>query len=172
MSKKQQVIINVGVSGSGKSTWSTNLIKSNPKYFRINRDDLRKMTVGSLENYYTHSSLNSREKYITELEGILFIDALTQKYSVIVDNTHLKPSYIQKWVDFVNAWNEGLDPEDQVEVLFSLFPETDTEILTMRVEDRDTIKLSEKNYIHKQVSSIRSAIAYVEDNFPNQILTK
>lgn len=43
------VIITVGISGSGKSTWSTNFIKENPKYLRLNRDDIRKTLVGDLD---------------------------------------------------------------------------------------------------------------------------
>ena len=39
--KNLKVIISVGVSASGKSTWATNFVSSNPNYVKIGRDDFR-----------------------------------------------------------------------------------------------------------------------------------
>lgn len=48
----KKLIILVGISGSGKSTWATEYIQKNPDTLRINRDDIRKSLVGTLKNYY------------------------------------------------------------------------------------------------------------------------
>lgn len=167
----QQVIINVGVSGAGKSTWSTAHIFTNYNVVRINRDAIRTLYMGSLDGYYQRKDLNSLEKMVTDTEEMLFIKALSEEKSVIVDNTNLKPSYIEKWVQFVQAWNEDLPEEKQVKVFFKLFPEDNAAILKKRVNVRDApLGWDKLNYIDKQVSSIRSAISYVEDNYKDQIL--
>ena len=167
----QQVIINVGVSGSGKSTWSTEYIKNNIGNYRINRDSIREQLVGTLDGYYQRKDVTYLEKLVTNMEEISFVNMLGEGASIIVDNTNLKPSYIQKWVDFVQAWNEDLPDFRKVAVRFKLFPESNAELLKKRVNIRDApLGWDKLNYIDKQVSSIRSAIAYVEDNYKDQIL--
>jgi len=167
----QQVIINVGVSGAGKSTWSTFYMKQNIGNYRINRDSIRLQLVGTLDDYYIRKDLNFLEKLVTEFEEIQFINLLGQGASIIVDNTNLKPSYIQKWVDFVQVWNEDLPELKKVQVKFKLFPENNAHLLKQRVNKRDApLGWDKLNYIDKQVNSIRSAIAYVEDNYKDQII--
>ena len=65
---KSEVIINVGISGAGKSTWTTQFIKENPNYLRINRDDIRKTLVGDLNGYYERKDLNRIETSINFIE--------------------------------------------------------------------------------------------------------
>lgn len=167
----QQVIINVGVSGAGKSTWSTEYMKKNIGNYRINRDSIREQLVGTLDGYYQRGDVTYLEKLVTNMEEIQFVNLLAEGASIIVDNTNLKPSYIQKWVDFVQAWNEDLPDLKKVQVKFKLFPENNAELLKKRVNIRDApLGWDKLNYIDKQVSSIRSAIAYVEDNYKDQIL--
>lgn len=170
----QTVIINVGPSGAGKSTWSTAYIKENPNFIRINRDDIRKLLRGSLDWYYQQegSQLRRIENYVSSLEELLFVQSLSQGFSLILDNTHLKPSYIQKWIDFVTGWNS--DQTVPVEVKFKLFNETNSRELKARVAKREGIDIwnnqDKFDYIDKQVNSTRSAISYVEDNYKTQIL--
>jgi predicted kinase len=166
----QTVIINVGASGSGKSTWSTEFIKQNSNFLRINRDDIRKTLRGSLTGYYQMErfQLNKLENYVSRLEEMLFITTLSEGYSIIMDNTHLKPSYIQKWIDFTAIWNEK--ESKKVEVKFKLFPENNIAVLENRVGAREGVLTKTLGYISKQVSSIRSAISYVEDNYKDQVI--
>lgn len=63
----QQVIINVGVSGAGKTTWSTQYMKKNIGNYRINRDSIRLQLVGTLDDYYQRKDLNYLEKLVTEI---------------------------------------------------------------------------------------------------------
>lgn len=167
----QQVIINIGVSGAGKTTWSTEYMKNNIGNYRINRDSIRLQLVGTLDGYYQRKDLKFLENLVTEMEELQFVNLLGQGASIIVDNTNLKPNYIQKWVDFVQAWNEDLSEVQQVKVLFKIFPEANAETLKKRVNIRDApLGWHKLNYIDKQVSSLKSAIAYVESNYKDQIL--
>lgn len=169
----QKVIINVGVSGSGKSTWSTEYLKKTPNTVRINRDDIRKMLFGILEDYYIRKDLNYREGVVTEVEELLFVHALGKKQNIIVDNTNLKTSYINKWVDFVSGWNNStiLEKEEPVQIKFALFSQRDVNELINRVEKRDNILLPKKDsYIHKQYDSFWKIQDWVLNTFPDDVI--
>lgn len=166
----QEVIINVGVSGSGKTTWSSNFINKTPYSIRINRDDLRRHFYGTLKGYYQHKALNDREKYITDIEELLFINNLQEGNTIIIDNTNLKPSYIERWISYVKSYNSIRGT--QVEVKFKLFFEKDNKVLKTRIMERDLLWEEDVSYIDKQISSLPSAIAYVEDNYKTQIINE
>lgn len=162
----QVVIINVGVSGSGKSTWTTAYIKKNPKSLRLNRDSLRIHFYGTLEGYYEDKSLREREDFITSVEESLFIAALVRGWSVIIDNTNLTQGYIERWLKVVELYNEG---HEKVGIKFKLFPMEDADALKKRVSNRDGLSLLRLNYIDKQIASIRTVVGYVERNHKDLI---
>jgi hypothetical protein len=167
----QQIIINVGVSGSGKSTWSKDYIRTHPRTIRINRDDLRKCLRGTLDDYYQSEFLNSREDLINKLEEHALAQALLKGFDVIIDNTNLKPSYIMRWVDFIKYWNDDEIPENQATFNFKIFPESHTETLKKRINIRDApLGWDKLNYIDKQVASLPEIIKYINKNFLNQII--
>ena len=94
---EQQLIILSGISGSGKTTIATDLCNKYKNHVRINRDDLRKQLVGKLDqSYYKRKDLNSLEKQVTWLLFSQIRHLLQHDYTVIVDNTHLKESYINE----------------------------------------------------------------------------
>src|SRR5690554_5074344 len=97
MSKKLKVIILCGAPASGKSTWSTAFLKDNPDWVKIGRDEFRYM----LQNKGFLSP--ALEKMITELveKGILL--ALSAGYSVIIDNTSVKLSYINQFKKLIDG---------------------------------------------------------------------
>ena len=90
MEKELEVIINIGVPASGKSTWTAEFIKKNPGWVKVGRDDFRYMLkgVGFCEPKV--------EKMITYMVNQAIVTALSNKFSVVVDNTHLKISAINE----------------------------------------------------------------------------
>jgi len=87
--KTLEVIATVGIPASGKSTWSTNMVKHSKDYVRINRDDFRFM-------------MKDAPTCDPKVEGIisgLVLDAvdvcLNKNLNVIVDQTHLKAHYLE-----------------------------------------------------------------------------
>jgi len=94
------VIICVGISGSGKSTWSTQLIRSSTDYIRCNRDDIRRTLIGDLVDYYGRRDLGGFEKMVTNIEYFIWETAIRLKKSVIIDNTNLKISTINKILNY------------------------------------------------------------------------
>lgn len=166
-----KIIINVGVSGSGKSTWSTNYIKQNPRTVRINRDDLRKTLKGTLDGYYQIQKglLNANENLINKLEEYMLTQAFLSNFDVIIDNTNLKPSYITRWLDFIFYLAEG--EETQPEIWFKLFPEDNAHTLKQRVNLRDVPPSWEAlNYIDHQVKNLEFMKRYLEINHPKQLI--
>lgn len=170
----QEVIINIGVSGSGKTTWSTDFMKKNPNYVRINRDDIRKTLKGDLDGYYQLKNLGVLEEIVGDIEIVMLNSALKNHFSVIVDNTNLKPRYMELYKTLVESWNMLIPAKPgKVTVRFKIFPENDAHKLKKRVNIRDIpMSWESLNYIDKQVSSLKGAIAYVEDNYKNQIINE
>ena len=86
----KKVILTKGLPGSGKSTWAKELLKSNPNaYKRINNDDLRKM----FDNMQYSQDM---EKFIKKAVDVLVLLALEEGKHVILDNTHLSESSVNR----------------------------------------------------------------------------
>lgn len=81
-----KVIICRGIPASGKTTWARNFCEKNPDYFRVNRDDIRKM----LNQHYSVSN----EFLVKKIEKSIIVNILTQGYNVIVDDTNLSKEAI------------------------------------------------------------------------------
>ena len=101
-----KLIIMCGVSGSGKSTYAHNLFKSNPsQYLIINRDKIRELIFGytedSIVDYYKRTDINRCEKEVTLYEDTLINEGLNKNKTVIVDSTHLKRKYLERF----KYWN-------------------------------------------------------------------
>ncbi len=78
-----KLIMCKGLPGSGKSTWAEGFCRQNPDFIRINKDSIRRMTG------LTHK----RENLVVKFRDILIFTALTEKKSVIVDDTNLDPKH-------------------------------------------------------------------------------
>lgn len=88
-----KILILVGIPASGKSTWSTDYVRRNSDWVRVNRDDFRKM----LKN--AQMCEPKVEDMITDLMKNTITKCLMRKLNVIVDNTNLKQKYIKDLVD-------------------------------------------------------------------------
>lgn len=102
--------VTVGVSASGKSFWSKQEWEKNPlKTVVINRDKIRELLWGyteqSVSEYYSRKDLNKLEKEITLYEDTLINEALCQGKTVIIDATHLKKSYLERF----KYWNVPIE---------------------------------------------------------------
>ena len=91
----------IGISGSGKSTYSHELWKTNPSEFVIiNRDKIRELLFGYTEsdiyNYYQRNDIVKLEKKVTKYEDTLIYEALEENKTVILDATHLEKKYIER----------------------------------------------------------------------------
>lgn len=156
------VIINVGISGSGKTTWSSNYIKENQYTYRTNRDDLRKLLVGNLEGYYKRNDLTQIEIQINNIETDLFN---TLNYNtLIIDNTNLKECYINKWLMLIGKKNKLVKLYD---FKFKLF-DVDYFEAVERVKNRDNIE--QVGYIRAQMDQYINIKNYIKTNYKDKTI--
>ena len=99
-----KIIVTVGVSGSGKSTWAKWHIDNHPNTIRVNRDKLREMLYSyepkDAFKYYASSDLRERENTITQYEDNIIKNALINGSDIIVDATHLEARYCNRFKNF------------------------------------------------------------------------
>lgn len=89
-------VITVGVSASGKSTWS----EKQEDFYEINRDKLRWEVTGKLgwkgENAYKFSS--KVEKEVSDIADHLLVECAKRGEDVIFSNTNLNPKLRNKLI--------------------------------------------------------------------------
>ena len=95
------VYILVGISASGKTTWSKEYLKNNPNSIIINRDILR-------EKYYPNNKIKrilpfQEEEKITSYEIKSVLKNFFLGKDIIIDDTNLRISYIRKWIGILNC---------------------------------------------------------------------
>lgn len=173
----KELIICVGISGSGKSTWTTEYVKNNPGYLRINRDDIRKTLVGNLTpDYYKQKNLSDIENLINTLEYSMFW-AISRKFEgVIIDNTNLKSNYINKWVEAVDNFNQIMESSEAPQVCrvkFKLFDCT-VDIAKERVymRERGLQKVLCNILLHKERWSKDETLKYIDKQYNDYQLIK
>lgn len=92
MQKMQELIITVGISGSGKSTWAREIVESSNGYtVEVNRDNIRVQFYcdGQETLLSTYKISKLKEKVVSEHQEFLVKDALYHGKSVIVSDTNL-----------------------------------------------------------------------------------
>ena len=101
-----KIIVLIGTSGSGKSTWSNNYVNTYKNTVIVSRDAIRMSLFGLSDSTY-HEYYESDVSVVKEREAIVskFFDnqiwyALQKGYDVIADNTHLQVSYINHYKMF------------------------------------------------------------------------
>jgi len=83
----RKIIILRGIPACGKSSYALNFIKENPTYVIVSRDGFRRMLIG--DNYS-----QSIEKIVTNLQEHAIETILGTNKNIIIDNTHVKESYV------------------------------------------------------------------------------
>lgn len=114
----QKLLVLKGLPASGKSTYARNLLKKYPgQWVRTNKDDIRAMVLGGKWS-------RKKEKLVERIESSTIVDALDSGYSVVVDNTHLGGSHIERYKQLIQTHRF-----DNVEI------EINDEFLAVRPED-------------------------------------
>lgn len=83
-----KVILCKGLPASGKTTWAKKLIKNNPIYKRVNKDDLRSMIDADVWS-------KKNEKMILKIRDDLILKFLEEGYNVIIDDTNIHHKHFQ-----------------------------------------------------------------------------
>ena len=107
---KQKILVLKGLPASGKSTFSKKLIDDNPGIWkRINKDDLRAMIDNSKWS-------KSNENFILKVRDNIVEQVLINGYSVIIDDTNLDNSHLEKMKLIANGFRHKDSNIDTIEV--------------------------------------------------------
>ena len=172
------VIILVGISGSGKSTWTTELLKNSTEYIRCNRDDIRRTLMGDLVGYYGRRDLGGFEKLVTTIEQFIWKCAIIRSKAIIIDNTNLKIRTINNILKYFDV--------DYYDVKFKLFDcrldiaknrvirrdfyNKYEDQITLDTDDIDLSKSPEVDYIDKQYEQYQSIKKWLLEVYPDKII--
>lgn len=110
----KRILILRGISGSGKSTFAQKLVSEG--FHIVSRDQRRLEMLGveGLEKYFENGMDPFLEDYITILEEREIVSHIVKGHKLIIDNTHIKRSYVQALVNIF--FETGVDP-DEVEMI-------------------------------------------------------
>ena len=154
-----KVIILIGCSGSGKSTFTKSFLKENPDYVRINRDDLRG-SMFDMTDYYKSPLLNQREQLVTKITNTIISKVTLNEGKLIIDNTNTNLKNLQSLLN--SLFNLGYKKED---IEFKLFS-CDVEVAKSRVKLREGYTSDEQvAYIDKQYQDYLKTVEYLEENY-------
>ncbi|TAH22673.1 MAG: 5'-hydroxyl kinase [Cytophagales bacterium] len=143
----QQILVIIGVSGSGKSTFAKQFCAENPNWLRVNRDELRKsMLAVSLTEYWRadNNFIQRTESLVNELHNTAIQTALKKGWNVLVDNTHVKQTYISQLIKLVANY--------EVEIRFKLI---DTSLEESIQRDKNRIDQVGETVIREQFEKLQ-----------------
>lgn len=140
-----RIIITIGISGSGKSSWAHELWRRQPFIYTIvNKNKIRELLFGytesSIDKYYGESSISGFEKEVTKIQNTLINEALAAGKTPIVDATHLDLKYISEF----RIWNVSVET-----VWFDINPKTALERLKDRTRKVDELIIKKQSAQYK-----------------------
>jgi len=109
--QKGNLVITVGISGSGKSTWCREHVEKVgfENAVIVNRDNIRNLLFGYTDEtvhlHYKSEGLGKKEKLVTKYENLLIKEGLSEGKTVLVDATHLSVKYLERF-KFFNVHTE------------------------------------------------------------------
>lgn len=98
----QKIIFLVGLPASGKSTWAIQKCNTNPKYKRINKDDIR-------ETFGEKPWSREFEKEVLKFQRKIGNEYLDMNYSLIVDDTNFSDKHWDYWKNIADTRKIKID---------------------------------------------------------------
>jgi tRNA uridine 5-carbamoylmethylation protein Kti12 len=101
---KLQIILTVGISNSGKTTWAEEYTRNRSDWVNINRDDYRfSLFNRGVRDWSQYKFNRANEKKVTELVDSHVEVCKDLGHNIIISDTNLNPLVVTKW-DF---WAEA-----------------------------------------------------------------
>lgn len=151
MRDKTTLLILIGPSASGKSTFTDSIVSPESNWIISSRDSIRKSLFGyedsNLFIHYGSKMFNQREKMVTYLSEEIIAIAVVTSQNVVVDNTHLSMKYI---TELLEKWDNG-----NFDIKFKIF---NTDMETCINRDRDREAQVGRQIIEKQFKQFQSLI--------------
>ena len=147
----QHLLILIGISGSGKSTFAKQFVRDNPTYLRLNRDDLRRSLLSvPLGEFWTWDEKPKYriERLVTAMLESALKTALDSGWNVVLDNTHLRQKTISEILKDAESQASAKQP---LEVSFQLI---DVPLETAIERDRQRTDSVGERVIREQYSRL------------------
>jgi len=117
MSKEKfqaKVILTIGISNCGKSTWTKEYIQANPMFTEVNRDDMRIAFFcdGKRSEYVNYKFSREKEQLVTRVAEERAAFAISKGQGVIISDTNLNGKTRAFWKKF--AEEKGVPYEEVV----------------------------------------------------------
>lgn len=103
------LIMTKGLPGSGKSHWARALVRDEPGYVRVNKDDLRDML-------HDGKWSQDREKLVLRVRDLAIVDALQSGKHVIVDDTNFGLKHESRLRELAKANGAAFEIKDFTQV--------------------------------------------------------
>lgn len=133
---KLNIKILVGISGSGKSTFSKNFVVERHGYKRINRDDLREM-------FDSYKLTDGNENFARIARNKMIELCLSFDRHIIIDDTNCIEDKIIELIQYIRCVADNLMKEVEIEVIDF---DTDFEVCLERNRNRE--KSVEEKYLY------------------------
>ena len=107
-SLSKKILLTVGISGSGKSTFAKQLVESDPSWVEINRDKIRAdlfLCGNQHQMWQKYKHTNSNEKLVNQQVEILFHKAVNAQKNIIISDTNLNVRTRNYWVGISERYN-------------------------------------------------------------------
>ncbi|URC15327.1 polynucleotide kinase/phosphatase [Paraglaciecola Antarctic GD virus 1] len=93
----QKLILTIGISNSGKTTWAEKYCKENPKTINLNRDDARAMLHTDTNRINDYKFSKQKELEVTEFIFECADNSIEFNYDIIVSDTNLNSRTRESW---------------------------------------------------------------------------
>lgn len=95
--KERKLILTIGISNSGKTSWANEYLAENPNTVNLNRDDLRASRHTETNNIRDYKFKKQKEIDVTLKQFNLANIADAKGQDIIVSDTNLNPKTREKW---------------------------------------------------------------------------
>lgn len=112
-----KLILTVGISNSGKTSWVEKLKSTNPNICDVNRDEIRARNFTKSGRLQDYKYSKAKEREISCIQEQTTFIAKRQGFDVVISDTNLNPKTREKWKEF--ARKHQMDYE---EVVFNVEP--------------------------------------------------
>lgn len=119
---KIKLLLTVGISNSGKSTFAKELTSSSDNWIEVNRDTIRASHFTSTKKIGDYKYTKAKEGQVTELVKDLAIGGLLAGLNVIVSDTNLNESTRNSFKEIVSELNTAGYSFEYAEKAFDVPP--------------------------------------------------
>lgn len=105
-----KIILTVGVSNAGKSTWASNYCNNNPNTIELNRDNIRFSCISPYATNWSEYKFNAfNEMKVTSIIQDQALSAIIQGKSIIISDTNLSPFSRDTWLNLAKKYNLDIE---------------------------------------------------------------